>query len=106
MLRAIIRWACTVRQPAGTWLLAENPLRGLSLPKETSPKWPVATHDRFLAVRGAIQTLATEAKTKWARAQWLRLELALVLVEATGRRIGAVRGLRSQDIASDPPAIT
>ena len=55
---------------------------------------------------GAIRTLAAEAKTKRARAQWVRLELALVLVEATGRRIGAVRGLRWQDVATDPPSIT
>ena len=34
------------------------------------------------------------------------MELALLLVEATGRRIGAVHGLRWSDIASEPPAIT
>jgi hypothetical protein len=93
----MIRWACTVRQPDGTWLLAENPLRGLSLPKETSPKRPVATHDRFLAVLGAIHTLAAEAKTKRARAQcvsssrwsWSRqrdVELARCAASLAGRR--------------------
>jgi len=66
----------------------------------------VATHERYLTVRAAAHALAAVAKSRRTRLQWVHLELALVLVEATGRRIGAVRGLRWQDIRSDPPAIT
>ena len=125
LLRAMIRWACTVREPDGTWLLSENPLRGMRLPVESSPKRPVATYERFLAVRAAIATLAAEAdaeagvlarsapaaarqvqRARDRRSTWLRLELALVLAEATGRRIGAIAGLRWSDITLDPPAIT
>jgi integrase len=36
----------------------------------------------------------------------IRLELALVLAEATGRRIGAIRQLRWEDIDYASPAIT
>jgi integrase len=66
----------------------------------------VATHERYLAVRAAVQKLAAGAKSKRTRLQWVRMELALLLVEATGRRIGAVRWLRWEDIAREPPAIT
>jgi integrase len=40
------------------------------------------------------------------RHKWIRLELALVLAEATGRRIGAIRQLRWEDIDYAAPAIT
>lgn len=106
ILRAMIRWACTVRKPDGNWLLAENPLRGLSIPREASPKRPVATHDRFLAVREAIGELQHEAESDDERRKWIRLELALVLAEATGRRIGAIAGLRWGDVDFTTPAIT
>jgi integrase len=33
------------------------------------------------------------------------VELALVLAEGTGRRIGSIRRLRWSDISFDPPAI-
>src|SRR5260370_42670196 len=35
--------------------------------------------------------------------RWRRIELALVLAEATGARIGAIRGLRWSDITCDRP---
>ena len=105
-LRAVIRWACTVRKPDGSWLVQENPLRGLRVPKESNVRRPLATHDRFLAVRKAMRKLAAEVKTEHERVKWARLELALVLAEATGRRVGSIRGLRWADFAADPPAIT
>jgi integrase len=104
LLRTMIRWATTVRLPDRSWLLAENPLRGLTLPTEPNPKRPVATFDRFVIVRDAVRALAVEAATD-LRYRWLRLELALVLVEATGRRIGSVAALRWEDVQQDPPAI-
>ena len=36
VLRAVIRWGCTVRKPDGNWLMQENPLRGLTLPREAT----------------------------------------------------------------------
>ncbi|MDQ6827921.1 MAG: hypothetical protein M3081_03550 [Gemmatimonadota bacterium] len=106
VLRAAIRWACTVREPDGAWLLQENPLRGLKLPREANPRRPVATHDRFVAVLEAAQQLAGASTTERDRARWIRLELALVLAEATGRRIGAIAGLKWADVATNPAAIT
>ncbi|HWZ59816.1 MAG TPA: hypothetical protein VNW46_12655 [Gemmatimonadaceae bacterium] len=105
-LRAVIRWACTVRKPDGAWLVQENPLRGLRVPKESNVRRPLATHDRFLAVRAAAQQLAATVNTEHERVKWARLELALLLAEATGRRVGAIRGLRWADFDMKVPSIT
>jgi integrase len=98
LLRTIVRWGTTVKLSSGEWLVTDNPLRGLSLPREASPRRPVATYDRYLAVRAAVQRLAGEAKSERGRCRWIRLEMALVLAEATGRRIGAIAGLRWSNI--------
>ena len=85
--------------------MSENPLRGVKLPHEENPKRPVATYDRFVEVRAAMQELATTAPQARGRQRWVRMELALVLAEATGTRIGAIRGLRWSDVEADPPRI-
>lgn len=105
-LRTMILWATKQRRPDGTWLLSENPLRGLKLPREENPNRPVATFDRFLAIREAIRGLEESAPQARGRERWVRLELALVLAEATGARVGAIRGLRWADIDFEGPSIT
>ena len=105
-LISMIYWAMSERLPDGSWLLESNPLRGLKLPKEEAPRRPVATYDRFLKVRTAAQELAVTAPQERGRQRWRRFELALVLAEATGARIGAISGLRWSDIRFDPPEIT
>jgi integrase len=104
-LRTMLIWATTVKLPAGEWLLAENPLRGVRFPREQNPRRPVATFDRFEIVRRTIRRLADEAPSDAERNRWIRLDLALVLAEGTGRRIGSIRRLRWSDIRFDPPAI-
>lgn len=54
--------------------------------------------ERYQATRKAIQDLAANAKSDPHRRQWLKLELALTLAEATGRRLGAIRQLRWDDV--------
>src|SRR5438093_12434757 len=98
----MILWATRDRKPDGAWLLSENPLRGVKLPREENPMRPVATYDRFVKVRAAMQELATQEPSRTRR---VRMELALVLAEATGARIGAIRGLRWADGAVDPASI-
>lgn len=105
-LLMMIYWALGERLPDGSWLLESNPLRGLKLPKEESPRRPVATYDRFLKVRTAAQELAVTALQERGKQRWKRFELALVLAEATGARIGSIRGLRWSDITFNPPEIT
>ncbi len=105
VLRTMVLWAARERRSDGSFLLAENPLRGVKLPREQDPRRPVATFDRFEKVQRAMQELSTTAPQGRGRGRWLRAELALVLVEATGRRIGAIRGLRWSDIRFDTPSI-
>jgi integrase len=97
VLHAMLSWATTVRLPGGGRLLDHHPLAGVKRPREENPNRPVATWERFAATRKAIQQLVASANTDTERIRWLRLELALVLVEATGRRLGSVRQLRWED---------
>ncbi len=106
LLKTMINWAMNERLPDGSWLLESNPLRGVTLPKEEDPRRPVATYDRFLKVREAAQDLASKAPQERGRQRWKRFELAWVLAEATGARIGAISGLRWSDISFKPPSIT
>jgi len=105
VLRTMLLWATRSRNPDGSWLLRDYPLRGLRLPREENARRPVATFERYLKLRQAAQELASLARREDRRVQWVRLELALVLAEATGARIGAIAGLRWSDIESSPPRI-
>src|SRR5260370_37956613 len=89
----------------GSWLLGNTPLRGVKLPKEEDPRRPIATYDRFLKLREAAQDMAATAPQQRGRDRWKRWELALVLAEATGARIGAISGLRWAGISFDPPEV-
>lgn len=98
LLHTMLRWAVTVRTRSGSRLLEHNPLAGVRRPREKNPKRPVATWERYQATRQAIQELLAKAKGDVIRRQWLKLELALILAEATGRRLGAIRQLKWDDV--------
>jgi integrase len=98
LLQKMLRWAVTVRSRSGRRLLEHSPLAGVRRPREKNPKRPVATWERYQATRKAIQDLAANAKSDPQRRQWLKLELALTLAEATGRRLGAIRQLSWDDV--------
>jgi hypothetical protein len=89
LLKRWLQWGVDNRRPDGRFYLAEFPIRGLKIPKEQDPIRPFADHERFSTLLQAIQRLAAEAETagdeRTAR-RYRLLELALVLVEATGRR--------------------
>jgi integrase len=97
VLRAMLRWAATAPSPHGRWL-DRNPLEGVRLERERNPVRAWATYDRFLAVRQAVQELVDGATGESERARWTRLDLALVIAEATGRRRGAITKLRWEDV--------
>jgi integrase len=65
---------------------------------EKIPRRPIATWDRFQATWTAIQDLTVNAATDQERQRWIKVELALVLPEATGRRLSAIRHLRWEDV--------
>lgn len=93
LLHAMLNWATTVRSPNGgaRWLTA-NPLKGIERRPEKNPRRPVTCQERFEATRRAIQARIARANGgSMEHLRWIRLELALVLAEATGRRIGAIR---------------
>lgn len=98
ILKTILRWATTVRVRKGQRLLAANPLAGVRGVRERNPKRPLASWERFEKTRAAIQQLAElDAPDPVKHQDWIRLELALVLAEGTGRRIGSIRQLRWDD---------
>src|SRR2546427_9649923 len=66
-LRQMIYWAMSERLPDGSWLLENNPLRGVKLPKEEDPRRPVATYDRFLKLREAAEDMAAAAPQQLGR---------------------------------------
>ena len=85
-LLAVLNWATLSRDAKGSLLLAQNPLRGLSVPKEEAPRRPMQSDAEFRAM------LRVAGEMDW------RFRLMLVLVHETGHRIGAVRELRWSDI--------
>jgi integrase len=98
LLHTMLNWARTVRLSGGRRLLDQNPLVGIRRPPEKNPRRPVATWQRYQATRAAIQKLTESATSDAERRKWLKLELALILAEATGRRLGSIRQLAWPDI--------
>ncbi|HSU92217.1 MAG TPA: tyrosine-type recombinase/integrase [Gemmatimonadaceae bacterium] len=103
VLHQMLNWAATVRVK-GVRLLDGNPLAGIRRAREQNPRRPIASFERFTATRAAMQRLSAEEDADEARIRWTKMELALVLAEATGRRLGSIRQLKWDDI--DWPAST
>jgi integrase len=97
-LRWTFNWAAKWRTPAGHYLMRENPVRGFEAPKEQDTKQPVATHERFLAIRKVSDQVAMESR--WGKRQEVRSYLSelLDIANGTGRRISAVCKLKYEDL--------
>ena len=100
VLHRMLNWARTVRV-RGARLLDANPLAGARRVSDPNPRRPVATWDRYMATRTAMRDAGTAAADETDRRQWVKAELALVLAEGTGRRLGAIRQLRWEDVNWD-----
>jgi integrase len=100
----MLNWARTVRIGEGR-LLDLNPLSGIRGGREPNPRRPIATWDRFVATRQAIRELLQGAGTEYERRRWASVDLALVLAEGTGRRLGAIRQLQWNDVDWDHKTI-
>lgn len=87
-LNAVVNWATRTTLQDGTRLLAENPIRSYRRPRTANPKRPVASYDRFLAVRAKADTVDPQ-----------RLFGAFMdIIEGLGWRVSAVCSLRGPDI--------
>jgi integrase len=82
-LRRIFRWGAGVTRPDGTPLVDRNPLQGYPIPNTATPRRPVATYERYLAVRA-------EARGSF--------QSFLDLVEGLGWRVTALCRLRATDL--------
>ncbi len=106
LLHTMLTWATRHRTANGAFWLTQHPLNGAVRAAEKNPRRPITTIERFLATRDAMQRLRAAchpASLKWSR--WVKLELALVLAEATGRRLGAIRQLEWTDVDEEESEI-
>lgn len=100
-LNTALNWGMRWKE-GGDYLLRENPMRGFRIPAVKNPRRPVATHDRLLALLEVAPELTMRVSWNGRRENRSSyLPVLLFLADATGRRIGAICSLHSQDIRTD-----
>ena len=97
-LRWVFNWASKWRMPSGHYLMRENPVRGYEAPKEHNPQRPVATQDRYEAVRAVSDQVMMESRWGERLEQRSYLSELLDIVSGTGRRISPVCQLTYEDL--------
>ncbi len=85
-LLAVLNWATVAGNGRSGVLPDRNPLQGLPLPREESPRRPVVVAEQYAKLRRA------------ARVRGPEVEALLVLAHETGHWIGAVRQLLWSDL--------
>ncbi len=75
-----------------------HPLKGIPREREKNLRRPVSTSERYQRTRMKLHALIASAADDATQRHWLKVELALMLAEATGRRIGLIRQLRWEDV--------
>jgi integrase len=101
-LRWVLNWGAKWRDREGRYLLPENAVRGYEIPVEKNPRRPVATQDRYEALRAVSDDVSMEVR--WDSGREKRrsyLSELLDIVSGTGRRISAVLQLRYHDLRLD-----
>ena len=87
-LRRVCNWAMTVTRGNGKPLLGHHPLTRYAIPTNLNPRRPVATYDRYLAVREHADAVDRQ-----------RLFGAFLdLVEGLGWRVSAICELQAADV--------
>lgn len=95
----VFNWASKWRMPDGRYLMRENPLRGYETPREENPRRPVASHDRFEAIRAVSdQVMVGVRRGRGVPTQRSYLSELLDIINGTGRRLSAVCALRYEDL--------
>jgi len=101
-LRHVLNWGTKWRGEQGRYLMRENPVRGFDVPTEKNPRRPVATTDRYEALKAVSDRVMMEVR--WdgqRRKQRSYLSELLDIAQGTGRRISAIRQLRYDDLRLD-----
>ena len=101
-LRWVLNWGTKWRDREGRYLLRENAVRGFTVQAEKNPQRPVATQDRYEAVRAVSDQIMMEQRWHGTRLE-VRSYLSEIvdIVNGTGRRITPVCSLRYQDLRLD-----
>ena len=93
LLLAVLNWAERARDDGSGYLVDRNPLRGLKVPKEESPRRPMFTPEQCSALHRAAQGHSPTAQR------------FVLLAWYTGHRSAAIRQLRWSDIDLDAGTI-
>jgi integrase len=98
-LRWVLNWGTKWRDDADRYVLTENAVRGYEVPTEQNPRRPVATQDRYAALRAVSDRVTMELRCsgRVLRGRSYLSEL-LDLANGTGRRISAICQLRYDDL--------
>jgi hypothetical protein len=98
-LKGVLNWGVKWRDRQGQYLLRENACRGYMMPADKNPRRPVATQDRFVAVRTAAERVTMQLRYggRYQRVRSYLPEL-LDIANGTGRRIRAICELHYDDL--------
>ena len=98
-LRWALNWAVKWRDGDGRYLLESNPVRGFEAPEVKNVRRPVASTDRYEAVRATSDEVTMEIRWRGKR-ETVRsyLSEALDIAQGTGRRLSAICSLRYEDL--------
>lgn len=101
-LRSVLRWASTWETDSGDSLIRECPVEGYPMPEVKNQKRPVASRERYEALREAAvghkMRLCRDGSYSYQRSYFIDI---LDLVVHTGRRITQVCSLRVEDLFLD-----
>lgn len=97
-LLAVLNWGADWQTGDG-YLLSENVCRGYPVPQEKNPSRPVATDERVETIRGVVRDVTMDVT--WGEKRKSvpsHLPCLFDLAVETGRRLGAILGLRYSDL--------
>ena len=87
-LQSVLNWATTKKQRDGTSVLERNPIQGCKRPRNRYPRRPVATYDRYVAVRDAAHEVDPQGL----------FGMFMDLHENLGWRVSAICQIKASDV--------